>query len=105
MIGLPDVGPYLVEDEVYGYDSWWMSFLPGFAMMVRDHYPSRNLPGSLSDPIPTQLGAFDIQEFGGAANPNVIAALFMLFMYFVQIVLLNLLIAIMVCRSRGVLLS
>ena len=28
-----DATEYLVEDEVYGFDTWWSAFLPGFALV------------------------------------------------------------------------
>ena len=29
-----DATEYTVQDEVYGYDTWYSSFLPGFALML-----------------------------------------------------------------------
>ena len=79
IINLPDVVDstgyhQTVEDNVYGYDTWYSSFLPGFALM---------------------LGAFDLQEFESSGDKDVMAFLFTIFQFFVNIVMLNLLIAIM----------
>uniref|UniRef100_A0A7S1XMJ4 Ion transport domain-containing protein n=1 Tax=Phaeomonas parva TaxID=124430 RepID=A0A7S1XMJ4_9STRA len=73
-VELPEVGPYEVSDGVFGYDSPYSAMLTGFGLM---------------------LGDFDMQEFGGSVNPSLTAALFVLFMVLVNIVYLNLLIAIM----------
>jgi len=69
-----DATEYTVEDEVYGYDTWYTSFLAGFASM---------------------LGEFDLEEFESSANKNAMTVLFTIFQFFVNIVMLNLLIAIM----------
>ena len=79
IINLPDVVDstgyhQTVEDNVYGYDTWYSSFLPGFALM---------------------LGAFDLQEFESSGDKDVMAFLFTIFVFFINIVMLNLLIAIM----------
>ena len=69
-----DATEYLVQDKVYGYDTWYSSFLPGFALM---------------------LGAFDLQDFESSGDKDVMALLFTTFQFFANIVMLNLLIAIM----------
>ena len=79
IINLPDVVDstgyhQTVEDNVYGYGTWYSSFLPGFALM---------------------LGDFDLQEFESSGDKDAMAFLFTIFQFFVNIVMLNLLIAIM----------
>ena len=73
-IELPDVGPYSVSDEASGYSNAGEALLTGFALM---------------------LGDFDLQEFAASLSPTLMRILFVVFMLLVNIVLLNLLIAIM----------
>ena len=59
-----DATEYSVQDEVYGYDTWYASFLPGFALM---------------------LGDFDLQEFESSGDKDAMALLFTIFQFFVNI--------------------
>ena len=63
-----------VVDEPFGMTSPWMSLFSGFLLL---------------------LGDFNAEEFNASLSYNLTMALFVVFMFFINIVMLNLLIAIM----------